>query len=213
MTSLLPSIGAERYRSGAQQASCFRPAVSPSISSMTTTSTTARLLARGEVRAGGPSVVGRSPARLEMHAWKSLGITARPRCGRHPRSPHRSHLRRSRRTLQVGGCAHERGAGRARPRRRELHFSASSASARRTAIGRSAALTGPYLAPFAEPFGPDGQTPTAMILTHWPTDPLTATTDDATAAGHPSAASSWVHAPRADRLILAATRLLGRLSR
>ena len=74
------------------------------------------------------------------------------------------------------------------------------------------ALTGPFIAPFAKPFGPDAQTPTAMILTDWPTDPLTATTDDPTAAGHPSQASSWVHAPRVDRLAPAATRLLGRLS-
>ena len=122
----------------------------------------------------------------------------------------------------------------ARTRRREPHFRLPRRQpGERQSLGEHA-LTGAGIAQFAKPFGPDAQTPTAMILTGWATDPLTATTDHPTAAGHPSPASSSVHDPLADRLILArieaspqeagylagaieaptpaATRLLGRLS-
>jgi monoamine oxidase len=52
-------------------------------------------------------------------------------------------------------------------------------------------------------FGPPAESPTATILKDWYADPLTATPDDATSSGHPSATAAWVHGPWAGRLVMA----------
>jgi monoamine oxidase len=82
-----------------------------------------------------------------------------------------------------------------------LGFLAVSA-AERQALGEPTLIRA-CVEQLARIFGPRAQSPTATIFKDWSADPLTATPEDATSSGHPAPATSWVHGPWAERLVLA----------